>query len=48
MAHAVSGDAIIERRFAAFLDEQVWVCWSEIERKGKRVKLPVSPVNVSE
>ncbi len=48
MAHAVSGDAIIEHRLAAFLDEQVWVCWSEIERKGKRVKLPVSPVNVSE
>lgn len=45
MVRTSSADAIIEQRFSALLDEQIWVCWSEIERDGRRVKLPLSPVN---
>jgi len=36
--------AVIENRFLDVLDEPVWVCWSEIDRAGRKVKLPINPL----
>lgn len=34
----------IEDRFSAFLEEPIWVCWSEVDRAGRKVKLPINPL----
>ncbi len=31
----------IEGAFAGFLDEEIWLCWKEINKAGRKVKLPI-------
>lgn len=34
---------VVERRFATLLEQPVWVAWKEIDRAGRKVKLPIDP-----